>query len=184
MRNIKERRYKVYAHINKINGKIYIGRTGNDLEHRSGVDGKGYELCECFYKAIKEYGWNNFEHIVVIDNLTKEESIIIENELIYKYKTTNSEYGYNITINNRLRNMPDVVRNNGKKKKKSKIEVIPRKKSMSIQIEESLQDAFRDKCKSENLKYSEVAEALLQAYVEGSINVAIETKYKVTPKAL
>ena len=52
------------------------------------------------------------------------------------------------------------------------------------QIEESLQDAFRDKCKSENLKYSEVAEALLQAYVEGNINVAIETKYKVTPKAL
>lgn len=58
------------------------------------------------------------------------------------------------------------------------------RKSMSIQIEESLQDAFRDKCKSENLKYSEVAEALLQAYVEGSINVAIETKYKVTPKSL
>ena len=58
------------------------------------------------------------------------------------------------------------------------------RKSMSIQIEESLQDAFRDKCKSENLKYSEVAEALLQAYVEGSINVAIETKYKVTPKTL
>ena len=58
------------------------------------------------------------------------------------------------------------------------------RQSLSIQIEESLQDAFRDKCKSENLKYSEVAEALLQAYVEGSINVAIETKYKVTPKTL
>ena len=58
------------------------------------------------------------------------------------------------------------------------------RKSMSIQIEESLQDAFRNKCKSENLNYSEVAEALLQAYVNGDINVAIETKYKVTPKAL
>lgn len=58
------------------------------------------------------------------------------------------------------------------------------RKPMSIQIEESLQDAFRDKCKSENLKYSEVAEALLQAYVEGSVDVVVETKYKVTPKAL
>ena len=58
------------------------------------------------------------------------------------------------------------------------------RKSMSIQIEKSLQDAFRDKCKSENLKYSEVAEALLQAYVEGSVDVVVETKYKVTPKAL
>lgn len=58
------------------------------------------------------------------------------------------------------------------------------RKPMSIQIEESLQDAFRDKCRSENLKYSEVAEALLQAYVEGEISVTVETKYKVTPKAL
>ena len=57
------------------------------------------------------------------------------------------------------------------------------RKSMSIQIEESLQDAFRDKCKSENLKYSEVAEALLQAYVEGSASKedtisTIEQKYQ------
>ena len=58
------------------------------------------------------------------------------------------------------------------------------RKSMSIQIEESLQDAFREKCKSENLKYSEVAEALLQSYVDGSINVAVETRYTVTPKDL
>ena len=58
------------------------------------------------------------------------------------------------------------------------------RKAMSIQIEESLQDAFRKKCKSEKLKYSEVAEALLQSYVDGSINVAVETRYKVTPKDL
>lgn len=58
------------------------------------------------------------------------------------------------------------------------------RKPMSIQIEESLQDAFREKCKSEKLKYSEVAEALLQAYVEGNVEVTVETKYKVTPKAL
>ena len=50
------------------------------------------------------------------------------------------------------------------------------RKTMSIQIEESLQDAFRNKCKSENLKYSEVAEALLQAYVEGNVTVAVETE--------
>ncbi len=58
------------------------------------------------------------------------------------------------------------------------------RKAMSIQIEESLQDTFREKCKSEKLKYSEVAEALLQAYVNGEIHVAVETKYKVTPKDL
>lgn len=58
------------------------------------------------------------------------------------------------------------------------------RKAMSIQIEESLQDAFREKCKCEKLKYSEVAEALLQSYVSGDIHVEVETKYKVTPKDL
>lgn len=58
------------------------------------------------------------------------------------------------------------------------------RKAMSIQVDDSLQDNFREKCKSENLKYSEVAEALFQAYVDGRINVEIETKYKVTPKSL
>lgn len=58
------------------------------------------------------------------------------------------------------------------------------RKAMSIQIEESLQDSFREKCRSEKLKYSEVAEALLQSYVDGKIHVEVETKYKVTPKDL
>lgn len=54
------------------------------------------------------------------------------------------------------------------------------KKTMSIQIDESLQNAFKEKCKSGNLTYSEVAEALLRAYVEDKINVTVEIKYKVT----
>lgn len=58
------------------------------------------------------------------------------------------------------------------------------RKAMSIQIDESLQDSFREKCKSEKLKYSEVAEALLQSYVDGTIDVTVETRYKVTPKGL
>jgi len=58
------------------------------------------------------------------------------------------------------------------------------RKSMSIVIDESLQDAFRDKCKGEKLKYSDVAEALLQSYVDGKITVEVETNYKVTPKNL
>lgn len=58
------------------------------------------------------------------------------------------------------------------------------RKAMSIQVDESLQDAFREKCKCENLKYSDVAEALLQSFVKGEINVEVETRYKVisTPK--
>lgn len=54
------------------------------------------------------------------------------------------------------------------------------KKTMSIQIEESLQNAFKEKCKNECLTYSEVAEVLLKAYVEDTLNVVVEKKYKIT----
>lgn len=54
------------------------------------------------------------------------------------------------------------------------------RKTMSMAIEESLQNAFRNKCKENNMKYNEIAEALFQAYVEGTIQVKVETKYKVT----
>lgn len=196
----------MYVHINKINGKIYIGQTNGTLESRSGIDGKGYRNCTTFYQAIKKYGWDNFKHIMLIENLTKTEVDIIEAELIRKYDSVNLNKGYNTQQGNirteeeRLKtNKPREsgviktfifgnVKNEGYKKSVSQ-NLKPKqkemaRKAMSIQIEESLQDTFREKCKSEKLKYSEVAEALLQAYVNGEIHVQVETKYKVTPKDL
>ncbi len=86
--------HKVYAHINKINGKIYIGQTCQSLKQRSGRNGSLYLQCPAFGEAIKKYGWNNFKHIVLIDNLSQEEANIIERELIKKYNTIID--GYNI----------------------------------------------------------------------------------------
>ena len=58
------------------------------------------------------------------------------------------------------------------------------RKPMSIQIEETLQESFKLKWKCNSLKYSDVAEALLQSYVDGKIDVRVEMKYTVTPKTL
>ena len=65
------------------------------------------------------------------------------------------------------------------------------RKPMSIQIEETLQESFKRKFRLLNnigkcnaLKYSDVAEALLQSYVDGKIDVQVEMKYTVTPKTL
>ena len=63
--------YKVYIHRNKINGKVYIGITKQKPENRW-RNGKGYKQNIKFYRAIEKYGWNNFEHIVLVDNLTAE----------------------------------------------------------------------------------------------------------------
>lgn len=56
--------YCVYAHINKVNGKIYIGQTCRKPEYRWN-DGKGYKECTYFYNAIEKYGWDNFDHEIL-----------------------------------------------------------------------------------------------------------------------
>jgi len=54
----------VYKHVNKINGKVYIGQTCS-LETRWSRNGQNYINCPRFYSAIKKYGWDGFEHTVI-----------------------------------------------------------------------------------------------------------------------
>lgn len=95
--NNKVNNYKVYAHINKINGKIYVGQTKKAVSSRWGR-GSGYINTPIFYKAIEKYGWDNFDHEIIAGNLTKEEAENFEMLLIEKLETQNRERGYNIQI--------------------------------------------------------------------------------------
>ena len=86
--------YTVYMHISP-SGKKYIGITGQSIERRWG-NGTGYKNCISFNRAIEKYGWNNIKHIVLYSGLRKEDAEHKEIELIKKYNTTDSRYGYNI----------------------------------------------------------------------------------------
>ena len=88
--------YTVYQHKNKINGKIYIGITMQKPEQRW-RHGEGYKSSPHFYAAIQKYGWDNFEHNILFQNLTKEDACQKEQELIIKFNSINREYGYNST---------------------------------------------------------------------------------------
>lgn len=85
--------YTVYKHVNKLNGKVYVGQTALTVERRW-RNGKGYKI-GIFRKAIKKYGWDNFEHIIIKEGLTKEEANLLETSLIKKYKELG--LSYNIT---------------------------------------------------------------------------------------
>ena len=78
------RNYKVYIHI--MTGLwIYIGQTGQDLEERW-QNGEGYKQHnQMLYHQIRKYGWENINHILYKDNLTKKEADIIERDLIHFY---------------------------------------------------------------------------------------------------
>lgn len=92
---MEEHNYTVYMHKNKINGKVYIGITSLKPWRRWDC-GRGYKNQILFYRAIEKYNWNNFEHIILFENLIKKEAEQKEIELIAYYKSNNKKYGYNI----------------------------------------------------------------------------------------
>ena len=83
-----EKNYTVYMHVSP-NGKVYIGITSLKPKYRW-ENGRGYKGNEYFYRAIKKYEWNNFEHIIIENNLTKEQAENMEIELIAKYRSNDS----------------------------------------------------------------------------------------------
>lgn len=91
--------YLIYIHIFP-NGKRYIGQTKQQPEKRW-LNGLGYHHNDLMKQAIKKYGWNNVEHLVVFEHLTAEGANEKERELIQKYKTNackyGTKYGYNLT---------------------------------------------------------------------------------------
>ena len=89
--------YKVYIHIFP-NNKVYIGVTGQKDAKTRWNSGYGYKNNEYMTNAIMKYGWNNIRHIVLYENLSKEQAEQIEKDLIKKYKATNKRYGYNILL--------------------------------------------------------------------------------------
>ena len=88
--------YTIYAHINKVNGKMYIGQTKQQDLTRRWTGGHGYEGCPRFYRAIKKYGWDSFDHEIWKTGLTKEEADAYEKVYISFFESNNPQKGYNI----------------------------------------------------------------------------------------
>ena len=110
--------YCVYMHRNKINNKKYIGITKTSLTKRWGNNGSGYRSNKqpLFSRAIEKYGWDNFEHVVLFENLSQNEACDKEVELITKYKTQDPKYGYNIQPGGQLGNAGVKFSDESKKK--------------------------------------------------------------------
>ena len=86
--------FYVYQHKNKINGKSYIGITNQNLKDRW-KEGLGYSNQD-FYNAIQKYGWNNFDHIILKEKLSKEEAEKLEQYYIKYFDSYNN--GYNRSL--------------------------------------------------------------------------------------
>lgn len=92
-----DNRWKLYVHINKINGKKYVGITSKEkVEHRW-ESGCGYKENPHFYSAIEKYGWDSFEHIVMYSGLSFDDAIFLEKLYIRIWNLNDRNFGYNMT---------------------------------------------------------------------------------------
>ncbi len=89
----REHNYMVYRHIAP-NGKSYIGITKQDAERRF-QDGNGYKTQKVFWRAIVKYGWDNFQHEILAENLTEKEASEKEALYILEFNAF-APNGYNI----------------------------------------------------------------------------------------
>lgn len=89
----------IYQIQNKINNKIYIGKTLNTIEQRWKEHCRDYKRIHCekrpLYSAMKEYGIENFEISLIeevpLENINERECYWIE--ILGSFK-----YGYNATV--------------------------------------------------------------------------------------
>lgn len=94
------KKWIVYVHIFP-NGKKYFGITSKRPNARW-EGGSGYGKNQpVMQSAIAKYGWENVEHKILFEGLSREEATAKEIELIAKHKTNckryGVQYGYNMT---------------------------------------------------------------------------------------
>lgn len=89
-----DNKWIVYIHISPSN-KYYVGITSKKVNERW-RNGNGYKKNDHFFRAITKYGWDNFEHEIFAEHLTKEEACNMEKLLISLLHSNDYHYGYNI----------------------------------------------------------------------------------------
>lgn len=92
-----EKKWRVYVHINKLNGKKYVGITSKPKPEHRWREGRGYHENSHFKSAINKYGWDNFEHVILHDKLSEHDAKELEKKYISMWNTMDNKFGYNMT---------------------------------------------------------------------------------------
>lgn len=76
-------------------GRVYIGCTARTLEARAGDNGIRYKDATKFWKAIQEFGWENFKVDILETTEDAAEATRLEDKYISKYHSLDIHYGFN-----------------------------------------------------------------------------------------
>lgn len=86
--------FLIYKHTSPI-GKSYIGQT-NNYKKRCSSHQISKVSCRAFSNAIKKYGWDNFSHEILMEDLSVDQANYWECHYIKELNTV-SPNGYNLT---------------------------------------------------------------------------------------
>ena len=93
-----EKSWCVYKHTLP-DGRCYVGQTC-DITAR--WKPSAYKNCVKFYSAIQKYGWENFNHEILVDKLTLEEANHLEEVYIKEYNSIENGFNLNSGGENKL----------------------------------------------------------------------------------
>jgi len=146
--------FYIYCYKNKTNGKCYVGKTNNLIgrkyKHRwrAFVENSPLSL----YNALRKYGEDNFEFII-LDSFYSEDIIFdIEKFYIKAYKSNQTEFGYNLSEGGEG---SSGVRHNENQIRANKMKM--GSKNGNSKLTEDSAIAVFDDYKSENYSMSELA---------------------------
>lgn len=86
--------YYVYQHVSPT-GKSYVGFTSSKPTRRW-LGGKGYKKNPDFYADIQRFGWEAFEHRILLETSSETEAASLEKRLIREYDLLDPSNGYNL----------------------------------------------------------------------------------------
>lgn len=109
MKRKKDNKYVVYLHTLKSDGRKYVGITCQKPEKRW-KNGGGYQTNKYFWRAIQKYGWNNFKHEILFENLSGNQACLKEQALIKLFNTTDYKFGFNLTTGGEHYEVTNTVR--------------------------------------------------------------------------
>ena len=171
----------VYKHTSPT-GKVYIGITSQNPERRWRKDGSGYRYNTKFMNAIRKYGWNNFEHEVLFENLTEEDALEIEKDLIQKYNSYRNGYnsslggdygGYTEEVKNKISNsVKELWKNDEYRKHMSEAHkgiATSLGHKHSEETKKKMSQIVKERCKDENYRKKLSESAKKRAKREGSL---------------
>lgn len=157
--------YCIYKHTSP-SGKCYIGQTKNYkrrcLKHNLPND------CTSFYRSIQKYGWENFKHEILEENLTLEEAN--DKEVFYiEFYNSLSPNGYNLKVGGENKRFSDETL-----EKMSKLNT---GRTHSEETREKMRES-RKFC-SEELREKRRKNATGRKHSEESIEKTIQSKRKI-----